>query len=495
MILSYTFENNLKIIIPEIFLFSSIVVLLFFGCFIGLSLIFRYPLLNLIISKVLILVLVFSAVLMINNPVANGCCFNGCVNIDDASFFVKLSIVFSSICCFLISNNYIKNYQINNFEFFIVVALAVFGLNLLVMSSDFLTSYIVLELQSFCFYILAAFKRSSAYSTEAGLKYFLLGSFSSTLLVFGITLIYGIFGTVNFSLLHLIVFENNNLFFLDKLGFIFIFVGLLFKLAAAPFHIWSPDVYEGSPLISTIFFAVVPKISILLFIFRVFSIISDKNNFFVSIFLISSVFSVIVGSLVTLKQKRLKKLLAYSSVNHVGYLLLGVSLFSIESISAVFFYVLSYMITSLCVWSIVFSLQPARALNYRTFNLVDFGAVLKTNLLLASIFGICLFSMAGVPPLVGFYAKLNIFQSAINAGFILIACFIILMSVVSTFYYIRLIKSAFFENSIKKWFFFAPVNSSHAVVMSTTFILLWVLFFNPLILDLISYKIVLSLIF
>jgi len=495
MILSYTIENNLKIIIPEIFLFSSVVVLLFFGCFIGLSLIYRYPLLNQIISKVLILVLIFSAILITNNPVVNGCCFNGCVNVDNASFFVKLSVVFSSICCFLISNNYIKNYQINNFEFFIVVALAVFGLNLLVMSCDFLTSYIVLELQSFCFYILAAFKRSSAYSTEAGLKYFLLGSFSSTLFVFGVTLIYGIFGTVNFSLLHLIIFENNNLFFLDKLGFTFIFVGILFKLAAAPFHIWSPDIYEGSPLISTIFFAVIPKISILLFAFRVFSVVSDKTNFFVSIFLISSIFSVIVGSLVTLKQKRLKKLLAYSSVNHVGYLLLGVSLFSIESISSVFFYILSYMVTGLCVWSIVFSLQPGRVSNYRAFNLVDFGAVLKTNPLIANVFGICLFSMAGVPPLVGFYAKLNIFQSAVNAGFILVACFIVLMSVVSTFYYIRLIKSAFFENSTKKWFFFASVNSAHAVVMSITFLSLWVLFFNPLILDLISYKIVLSLIF
>ena len=495
MILSYTFENNLKIIIPEIFLFSSVVALLFFGCFIGLSLLFRYPLLNMVISKVLVLILVFLAVLIINNPIINGCCFNGFINIDDASFFVKLSVIFSSICCFLISNNYIKNYQINNFEFFIVVALAIFGLNLLAMSSDFLTSYIVLELQSFCFYILAVFKRSSAYSTEAGLKYFLLGSFSSTLFVFGITLIYGIFGTINFSLLHLIIFENNNLFFLDKLGFIFIFVGLLFKLAAAPFHIWSPDVYEGSPLISTIFFAVIPKISILLFIFRVFSIVSDKTNFFVSIFLISSVFSVIVGSLVTLKQKRLKKLLAYSSINHVGYILLGVSLFSIESTSAAFFYILSYMVTGLCVWSIILSLKPARVLNYRTFNLVDFGAILKTNLLVACIFGVCLFSMAGVPPLVGFYAKLNMFQSAINSGFILIACFIVLMSVVSTFYYIRLIKSAFFENSTKKWFFFARVTPSHATVMSVTFLLLWILFFNPLVLDLISYKIVLSLIF
>jgi NADH-quinone oxidoreductase subunit N len=495
MLLSYTIINNLKIIIPEIFLFSSIIALLLFGCFIGLSFIFRYPLLNSIISKILVLILVFLFILIVNNPIVNGCCFNGCINADDASFFVKLSIVFSSICCFLISNNYIKNYQINSFEFFIVTALAIFGLNLLVMSSDFLTSYIVLELQSFCFYILAAFKRSSAYSTEAGLKYFLLGSFSSTLLVFGITLIYGIFGTVNFSLLHLIIFENSNLFFLDKLGFIFIFTGLLFKLAAAPFHIWSPDVYEGSPLISTVFFALIPKISILLFILRVFSIISDKTNFFVFIFLISSIFSVIIGSLVTLKQKRLKKLLAYSSINHVGYLLLGVSLFSIESTSAVFFYILSYMITGLCVWSIVFSLKPARILNYRTFNIVDFGSILKTNLLIASIFGICLFSMAGVPPLVGFYAKLKIFQSAVNAGFILVACFIILMSVVSTFYYIRLIKSAFFENNIKKWFFFASINSSHAVIMSITFLLLWVLFFNPLILDLISYKIVLSLIF
>ena len=495
MVLPYSMENNLKPIIPEIFLFSSIVIILFFGCFISSSLIRRYPLLNKTINKVLILVLIFSAILIVNNPIVNSYCFNGCVNEDSASHFVKLSVVFSSICCFFISSNYIRNYRINNFEFFIVVALAIFGLNLLAMSHDFLTSYIILELQSFCFYILAAFKRCSAYSTEAGLKYFLLGSFSSTVFVFGITLIYGVFGTVDFSLLHFIIYENSNLFFLDKLGFIFVFIGILFKLSAAPFHVWSPDIYDGSPLISTLFFAVIPKISILLFTFRVFSIVSDKTNFFVSIFLISSIFSVIVGSLVTLKQKRLKKLLAYSSINHVGYLLLGVSLFSIESTSSVFFYILSYTITGLCVWSVVFSLQPGRFLNYRAFNLVDFGVILKTNLLVGCIFGTCLFSLAGVPPLVGFYAKLNIFQSAINAGFILVACFVVLMSVVSTFYYIRLIRYAFFENSTKKWFFFTHINQAHAVVMTVTFLLLWVLFLNPVIIDLISYKIVLSLIF
>ena len=162
MILSYTFENNLKTIIPEIFLFSSTIILLFFGCFIGLSRKFKYPLLNKILFNILILILLLLIILTINNPLINSTLLNGSIIVDDASILVKLSIIISSVGCFFISNSYLKNYQINNFEFFIIVLLAIFGLNILVISSDFLIAYIVLELQSFCFYILASFKRTSA---------------------------------------------------------------------------------------------------------------------------------------------------------------------------------------------------------------------------------------------------------------------------------------------------------------------------------------------
>jgi NADH-quinone oxidoreductase subunit N len=267
----------------------------------------------------------------------------------------------------------------------------------------------------------------------------------------------------------------------------------LFKLAAAPFHIWSPDVYEGAPLNSTIFFAVVPKISILVLFFRIYSVLVNNTDIWGVAILVSSICSVIIGSFVTLKQKRLKKLLAYSGVNHVGYLLLGASMFTLESVSAVFFYLFAYMITGLCMWGIVSALKPADSVGVRTSTIADLGAMVKVNPVLALILAVCLFSLAGIPPLVGFYAKLGIFQSAVNSGFFVIASFIILTSVISTFYYIRLIKSAYFESSAKEWVFYAPLSATQGVMITLPFFGIVFLFYNPLILNLLSYKMAMSL--
>jgi NADH-quinone oxidoreductase subunit N len=341
------YNINFDPFLDSIFLFSSIIVLIIFSCFFTVSKKNNFILVNNIIGINFILFLVLFILLIINNPFTNVCSFSGTIINDLSSIYCKMVTVISSILCFYLSFSYIKNYQINHFEFFIIIGIAIFSLNLLVISHDFLIAYISIELQSLSFYIMACFKRQSAYSTESGIKYFLLGSFSSTILLFGISLIYGLFGTLNFHLLNLLIFEFNYLFFLDKIGFILIFIGLLFKLSAAPFHFWLPDVYEGAPIISTVFFAVVPKISILILIFKIL-IIYFHNNI-ILLFLLSSILSIIIGSFVALKQKRLKKLLAYSSINHIGYLLFGIALFSIESICATFFYVLTYMITGLCI--------------------------------------------------------------------------------------------------------------------------------------------------
>jgi NADH-quinone oxidoreductase subunit N len=289
------------------------------------------------------------------------------------------------------------------------------------------------------------------------------------------------------------LFESTEFQLLSDIAFFLILIGLLFKLAAAPFHIWSPDVYEGAPLNSTIFFAVVPKISILVLFFRIYSVLVNNTDIWGVAILVSSICSVIIGSFVTLKQKRLKKLLAYSGVNHVGYLLLGASMFTLESVSAVFFYLFAYMITGLCMWGIVSALKPADSVGVRTSTIADLGAMVKVNPVLALILAVCLFSLAGIPPLVGFYAKLGIFQSAVNSGFFVIASFIILTSVISTFYYIRLIKSAYFESSAKEWVFYAPLSATQGVMITLPFFGIVFLFYNPLILNLLSYKMAMSL--
>jgi len=493
MIFSYAFENNIKLVLPELFLASSIIGLLFFGSFVSLSRSYRYPLIATNVNFLLILVLFLTLLLIVNNPLVSGSVFNGVFIVDWLSTVAKISVLISSIGCLLLSSGYVRTYQINNFEYFVIVALAVFGQLILISSADFLTAYLALEIQSFAFYLMAAFKRDSAYSTEAGLKYFLLGSFSSTLLLFGVSLLYGFFGTTNFSILSLLLFESADFQLLADIAFSLILVGLLFKLAAAPFHIWSPDVYEGAPLNSTIFFAVVPKISILVLLFRVYSVLVNSSDIWGVAILISSVSSVMVGSFVTLKQKRLKKLFAYSGINHVGYLLLGASMFTLESVSSVFFYLFAYMITGLCIWGIISVLKRADSVASHTATIADLGAMVKVNPILAFILAICLFSLAGIPPLVGFYAKLGIFQSALNSGFFVIAAFIIMTSVVSTFYYIRLIKSAYFESSYKKWVFYAPLSASQGSVITLSFFGIVFLFYNPLLLNLLSYKMAMSL--
>ena len=307
MIFSYAFENNIKVVLPELFLCSSIIGLLFFGSFVSLSRNYRYPLIAANTGYLLVLALLFTLLLVVHNPLVSSSVFNGVFVVDWLSTIAKISILASSIGCLLISSGYVKTYRINNFEYFVIVALAVFGQLILVSSADFLTAYLALEIQSFAFYLMAAFKRDSAYSTEAGLKYFLLGSFSSTLLLFGVSLLYGFFGTTNLSVLSLLLFEMNDFKTLADIAFSLILIGLLFKLAAAPFHIWSPDVYEGAPLNSTIFFAIVPKISILVFLFRIYAALANSSEIWGVALLVSSILSVIIGSFVTLKQKRLKR--------------------------------------------------------------------------------------------------------------------------------------------------------------------------------------------
>jgi NADH-quinone oxidoreductase subunit N len=227
--------------------------------------------------------------------------------------------------------------------------------------------------------------------------------------------------------------------------------------------------------------------------FRIYAVLVNNSDIWGVAILVSSVCSVIIGSFVTLKQKRLKKLLAYSGINHVGYLLLGASMFTLESVGSVFFYLFTYMITGLCMWGIVSVLKRADSTSSHTATIADLGAMVKVNPILAFVLAICLFSLAGIPPLVGFYAKLGIFQSAVNSGFFVVASFIIMTSVISTFYYIRLIKSAYFESSYKKWAFYAPLSGIQGTMITLPFFGIVFLFYDPLLLNLLSYKMAMSL--
>jgi len=497
------FTNDIKIILPEIFIASSILVLIIYGVLLSASSVYNFPLINKSITFLSALILLFTLLLLYNNPILFRVIFNNTFIFDDLAFFSKGFIIVSSIACLLMSQDYIEYYRLNSFEYCILILFAILGLLLLISSSDLISAYLAIEMQSLSFYVLAAFKRNSAFSTEAGLKYFILGAFSSSLILFGSSILYGFTGTTNFqNLFHVLNdisfnISNGTLIYGFKFYYyntsviiasLFIAVGLLFKLAAAPFHMWSPDVYEGSPMSSAALFAIVPKIAILILFTRIF-----LNNFFSNIYwwqiiiIFCAILSVLIGSFVALKQRKIKRLIAYSAISHVGYLLIAFSTSTFIGIQALFFYIFIYMITGISVWVILLSTQLFNNQQSNGQNLVDISSVINTNPLLAITFAITLFSLAGVPPLAGFYAKMQIFLASIESSMYIVSVIGVMSSVISTFYYIRIIKILYFEKNFN-WNFYAPMGQIKSIILGISLFFIVLLFMNPNLFNLWAYK-------
>ena len=490
--MSVLFENNLKLFLPEFFLATAILSLVLYGSVFSVSKTHYYPLINSSICWISVLTLSVTWVLVFFSRSVSMVIFNGTFICDPLSQNGKLLIIGATILCLILCISYIREFKVNSFEYFLLILLAVFGLMLLCSSYDLMSVYLAIELQSLCLYVLAAFNRESAYSTEAGLKYFILGAFSSGLLLFGISVIYAFTGTTNFEDLHLLLsldFKEQQAL---QLGIIFLSCAFLFKIAAAPFHIWSPDVYDGAPLNSTIFFAIVPKMGILIILLRVFFFCFGVQFFYWHyIFAFSALASVITGSFLALKQRKLKRLLAYSSIGHVGYFLLAFSSGSIEGFHAAILYLLAYIIMSAGVWGVIIGLRTYSIKN-RTRTLADLSMINDLNPLLGFSGAISIFSMAGVPPLVGFYTKFYVFLTSINASMYVHSVLIILCSVVSTYYYIRLIKTIYFEK-IQNKIDYKPISKEVSLVLGLSFFFTVFFFVNPNFIWLITYEMALSL--
>jgi NADH-quinone oxidoreductase subunit N len=455
-----------------------------------------YPILTSSFGQLSILVLFLTFLLVNNNPIAFMLTYQNTFIFDLLTANVKQILLLSTICCLFIFEENLLRQQINNFEYFILILCAVLGLLFLVSSYDLISMYLAIEMQSLCLYVLAASKKNSSFSTEAGLKYFLLGSFSSALLLFGMSILYGCTGTTNFEN-YTILFSGvdvSTFSISESISIALLFVGaaFFFKIAAAPLHMWSPDVYEGSPTSSTIFFAVIPKIALFAVFIRMFqTVFSSFEDTLLIMSIFFSICSVIVGSFAALRQRKLKRLLAYSSVSHVGYLLLAFSSNSLEGTHALFFYLVIYMITSLSLWSVILSINTSTNIE-RSKTLIDFASVSSLNPLIGLTGMIALFSLAGVPPLAGFYAKMVIFLSALSSGLVLVSLIAILASVISSVYYIRLIKIMYFEPKSDVSFVF-PVTRSCSLMMGLgTFFLIY-LFINPTLLLLLTEKMALCL--
>nr|WCH57813.1 NADH dehydrogenase subunit 2 [Hypnea spinella] len=373
--------------------------------------------------------------------------------------------------------------KINSFEYWILILLSLLAILLIIQANDLLFIYLVIELQSLVFYILASFKRTSEFSTEAGLKYFVLGAFSSALLLFGISLVYSLTGLTNLNDLSKfftgIILEEFLVIIGIFCGLVLILTALLFKLSAAPFHMWAPDVYEGSPTSVTAFFSIMPKLPVLSLLYRfLISSFHDFIDIWYSIILLVVFLSILIGTLSAFSQRKWKRFFAYSSITHVGFFLLAMLLGDCESISNSLFYVFIYLITMLGTFSIVLSLRLFNYnYNHQTRYLKDVCGLAKTNPTMAVIFSMILFSMAGVPPLAGFFAKFFVLLSALQAGAIGIAIFIVLMSCVACFYYIQIIKTMYFNTNIQ-WAILYPIEKFNALILSICFIFLFLLFYD-----------------
>ena len=497
--------NEISTILPEIFFGISLVFLVLHGILLCSSKEKNYPLIQMSVIKLGILILLFTFFLVCNNVIfIESSFYNNTIIFDNLSISSKQCIIIASIICLLMMQQYLNDQKINSFEYILLLLFAVFGLLLICSSNDLITAYLAIEVQSLSFYLLAAYKKDSVFSTESGLKYFILGAFSSSMFLFGSSLIYGTTGTTNFEDFKDLFFYAypGNFFFnafdgifqtfeinLLQFGLLFLIISLFFKLALAPFHIWSPDIYEGSLTSSTFFFAVIPKLGLFVLLTRFFqySFYGFIDNYRYCIVAIA-IFSIIVGSFTGLEQRKIKSLLAYSSIGHMGYSLLAFSSSTFEGLQALFCYLIVYIIAGLCIWSILISLKlKNRYMKKGNKDLSDFTLLVKSNNTLVIFFASVLLSLAGFPPLIGFYAKMNVFLVTIETSMYFAAIVGILCSVISTFYYIRIIKTLYFEKGLIGKLYY-PISYQNSLVIGICFFLFIFLFLNPNILYLFCYR-------
>ena len=447
--MKFNFDIDWIAAIPEIFALAAINFFAMYSVIYSTSPNMGYPVLIRNVSWLGAQILFFALVLNVKNPVDGAIGFNNLLIFDNFTIVIKSVVLVSAIITILLSLEYGKFENLNCFEYVILIILAVIGMMLIVSSYDLIAMYLAIELQSFCMYIIASLKRGSEFSIEAGLKYFILGAFSSGLLLFGCSLLYGFTGTTNYQqLFQLFLVSDVGLSGSNAIvvGLLFILIGMLFKLSAAPFHLWSPDVYEGAPTSVTAFFAIVPKVAILSLVTRLFSYVF--YSFFLpwqEILVVCSCLSMIIGTFGAIWQKKLKRLLAYSSIGHVGYISIGISVGSIEGIYAAFLYVVIYIVMTIATFSILLSLRKQKNLNKIKY-LNDLAGLFRSNPHVALSFSVIMFSMCGIPPLAGFFSKMFIFISAINMEMYFLAIIGVMTSVVASFYYIRIIKLMFFDS-------------------------------------------------
>jgi NADH-quinone oxidoreductase subunit N len=427
---------NWQLARPELFLACGALVLLMVGVFQRQDRI-RF------IAWLSVLVLVGSMVLVARMPAESSYAFGNMFVVDSFARFMKLLALGASAVSILLALDYAEREQMARFEFPVLMLFATLGMLAMISANDLISLYLGLELQSLSLYVVASFQRDSLRSTEAGLKYFVLGALSSGMLLYGASMIYGFAGTTGFTGLARALTDASSTPIGLMIGLVFVLAGLAFKVSAVPFHMWTPDVYEGAPTPVTAFFSAAPKVAAIALLVRVVvgpfgHLVGDWRQ----VIMFISIASMVLGAIAAINQRNIKRLMAYSSIGNVGYALVGLAAGTPDGVRGLMIYMAIYVFMTIGSFSCILSMRRRGVM---VEEIADLAGVSRSNPLLAAALAIFMFSMAGIPPLAGFFGKLYVFLPAISQGLYTLAVIGMLASVVAAYYYLRIVKVMYFD--------------------------------------------------
>ncbi|NEU12933.1 NADH-quinone oxidoreductase subunit NuoN [Methylobacterium sp. BTF04] len=455
--------------LPELILAVGVLVLILYGSFRGER---SAEAVN--VGALVLLVLALFVVM--SQSGAKITTLNGSFIVDGFSKVMKVLILLGSAAAILLSRDYFQRERIDRFEFPLLILLCTIGMLVMASANDLIAMYLGLELQSLAAYVIAAFHRDNLRSTEAGLKYFVLGALSSGMLLYGSSLVYGFTGTVSFPGI-VAALSDGNAGFGIVLGIVFVAAGVAFKMSAVPFHMWTPDVYEGSPTPVTAFFASAPKMAAVAMTVRIFiGAFPDVTAIWQQIIVFIAIASMALGSFAAIGQRSIKRLMAYSSIGNIGYALVGLAAGSQAGISGVVIYMIIYLAMTLGAFAVILSLRRGGQM-FETLD--DLSGLSRTHPVLAFCLAAMMFSLAGIPPLAGFFGKYFVFRAAIEANLVALAIIGVVTSVVGAFYYLRLVKVMYFDEPLAPY---DPMPPGLRIVLglSTVVVVLFVLLPAPL---------------
>lgn len=464
--------SSLLLILPEIFLLSAIVVILLLDLFLSKS----FKQITYYLTQFSLLITGILSFNLIGHT--DAVIFSNSFVLDDMASVFKVMMAGATMVAMVYSRHYLMQHQLFRGEYFVLVLLSVLGMMVMVSGYSLLTLYLGLEILSLSLYALIAIARERSVAIEAALKYFVLGAIASGLLLYGMSMIYGISGSLNIA--DIAVFSSNTDLgsketLIINFGLVFLVIGIAFKLGAVPFHMWVPDVYQGAPTCTTMFISTVPKIAAVAMLVRILiDGLGAMQPYWSDLFALLALLSIALGSVVALMQTNIKRLLAYSTISHIGFILLGFMTGVVSGYGAAVFYVLVYVLMSLAGFGVIILLNKS---GFEADEISDYKGLSKHSPWFALLMLIVMLSMAGVPPFIGFYAKFFILQQLISAGFVTVAIIAVVFAVISAYYYLQIIKSMYFTDSDKTTVISAPMDIK--LILSINAILILVIGLFP----------------